>query len=872
VNVRSKLIAILIVPLLVVAFLAVSGIQERRADKSRAAHAEELVALGRAVTPLADALEREASASSDVLAIGGDAERQALAEQREATDTAIAQLQDALAAFPEDLAGPALVSALRPVRSGLGVVNTNRSTVDRAGAGATGAMRIYRQQASQLLNVVEAITHQIEDATLSRRATAWLAVSRARQAANGQHTVLAQVLRPGSGDPNALKELEALDADRRVGEGLFSSIATEDQKELWRTWVGAPTAQSAAAQRDAVMAILQASPTGAADPNAVASTAYVDALRQVEAQLGADLTARAASARAHAARDVQAYAVLATAAVLFALLTAYSVGRSITQPLRRLTKAAHQVADEQLPALVETLRTPKASGTEIELTPIERTSNDEIGEVAEAFAAIQRVTAQVAAEQGALLRKGIGDLFVNLARRNQSLLDRQIAFLDELEANETDPEDLEDLFKLDHLATRMRRNAESLLVLAGVETPRRWGRPVPVGDVIRAAISEVEDYGRIQVTGLDDVRIPGAAAADVAHLFAELLDNATQFSPPGSPVEVSGHRRSDDGDEYVVRISDNGIGMSAAQLAEANQTLAEPPLTGLALSRSLGFTVVSRLAHRYGIEVRVTATPGGGVTCVANIPAELLVADGDGSVASLEPDGVAQGPGAGPRIGPKGWTRPPDVPAAVWERITESPAASWSEPAYDPFDAPISSPAAAAPVETPEPVSAAPLDGPREHEHELAPAAATLAEALTEPVAALEEPSEPVPVVTAAGLPRRRAGASVPSGDPLLAPKVHGAPPAAHRPAAGRPPRPSFAPEHRPVATPRPNRPEPVPADGLPRRARVRGGASPLAPAASTAATASARTPEEIRSMLSAYRNGLARGRNLRTTDPSEEG
>ena len=635
------------------------------------------------------------------------------------------------------------------------------------------------------------------------------------------------------------------------------------------------------------MNILSSSPTGAADPTAVASTAYVDALRTVEAQLAEDLSHRAEQARSDAARDVQAYAVLAAAATLFALLTAYSVGRSITQPLHRLATAATQVATVQLPALVETLRTPKAS-TEIEFTPIERTSSDEIGDVAEAFAEIQRVTAQVAAEQGALLRKGIGDLFVNLARRNQSLLDRQIAYLDELEASETDPEELEHLFKLDHLATRMRRNAESLLVLAGVETPRRWGRPVPVGDVIRAAISEVEDYGRIQVTGLEDVRIPGAAAADVAHLFAELLDNATQFSPPGSEVEVSGHQSTDQGGGYVVRIGDTGIGMSAAQLAEANSTLAEPPLTGLSLSRSLGFTVVSRLAHRYGIGVTVTSTSGGGVTTIAALPANLLVSDGDGSLASFEPDGVATGPGAGPRIGPKGWSRPPDVPAAVWERITESTSGSWS-------DAPDDLVPAASPYALPEPVGAfasipeGPLGlglGPVVPAGPVGPVdvPATLAEALPPPaeVSSADADIEPVPATTTSGLPRRRPSA-VPSGDPLLAPpvgdspRIPPAPPAARPPspraAAARSTRPSFAPE-RVAPAPRSTRPDPIPTDGLPRRVAqsARSAAPTGGPAAPVGATASARTPEEIRSMLSAYRNGIARGRTTHPSDPRQEG
>ena len=213
------------------------------------------------------------------------------------------------------------------------------------------------------------------------------------------------------------------------------------------------------------------------------------------------------------------------------------------------------------------------------------------------------MTVEVAEEQGALLRKGIGDIFINLARRNQTLLDRQIEFIDQLEANEEDPDQLDNLFKLDHLATRMRRNAESLLVLAGAEPPRRRGRPVALADVVRVAIGEVEDFARISLLALDDVTVGGNVAVDLAHLLSELMENATHFSPPDTTVEIVGHR-SETG--YTLSVSDQGIGMSADQLAEANNQLARPPLVGLALSRSLGFIVIGRLSSRFGIAVKLT--------------------------------------------------------------------------------------------------------------------------------------------------------------------------------------------------------------------------------------------------------------------------
>ena len=247
---------------------------------------------------------------------------------------------------------------------------------------------------------------------------------------------------------------------------------------------------------------------------------------------------------------------------------------------------------------------------------------DEIAQLSKAFSEIQSVTVEVAEEQGTLLRRGISDIFVNLARRNQSLLDRQIDFIDQLESREENPDQLENLFRLDHLATRMRRNAESLLVLAGADPTRRRGRPVDLADVVRVAMGEIEDFSRIQLVSIDGATVAGSVAVDLAHLMSELMENATQFSPPETDVEVVGHQSGDG--SYQITLSDRGIGMSVEQLSVANETLSEPPIIGLELSRSLGFTVVSRLAHRLGVAVRLAGSTQGGVTALITIPAEMV--------------------------------------------------------------------------------------------------------------------------------------------------------------------------------------------------------------------------------------------------------
>src|SRR5690606_20975125 len=247
-------------------------------------------------------------------------------------------------------------------------------------------------------------------------------------------------------------------------------------------------------------------------------------------------------------------------AVAIALIFAFFVFRATTIPLRKLTSAAYTLSTDRLPALVDRLRNPEADTGETlatTLTPIDIDSKDEIGQLADAFNSIQQVTVEVAEEQAALLRKGIGDIFINLARRNQTLLDRQIEFIDQLESNEQDPDQLDNLVKLDHLATRMRRNAESLLVLAGAEPPRRRGRPVSLADVVRVAIGEVEDFARIQLLSLDEATVGGNVAVDLAHLLSELMENATHFSPPDTSVEIVGHRAAEG---YVLSVTDQGIG------------------------------------------------------------------------------------------------------------------------------------------------------------------------------------------------------------------------------------------------------------------------------------------------------------------------
>jgi K+-sensing histidine kinase KdpD len=254
---------------------------------------------------------------------------------------------------------------------------------------------------------------------------------------------------------------------------------------------------------------------------------------------------------------------------------------------------------------------------------------------------------RVAAEQAAL-RRSVADMFLSLGRRLQALVHRQLELLDELERTEADPQQLRSLFRLDHLATRMRRNAENLLVLSGAEPVRRWSDPVPLPRVIRAASAEIEDYNRVGIMPMADVRVVGHAVSDVVHLLAELIENAAAFSPPGTRVQVSGEPAAHG---YLLEIEDQGIGMSDEELEEANEQLATPASIDLAGAQRLGFYVVGRLAARHGVKMRLRRSWFGGVAALVLLPSELLGGSEGGEVGAagapvVEPAGPESAPRA----------------------------------------------------------------------------------------------------------------------------------------------------------------------------------------------------------------------------------
>jgi signal transduction histidine kinase len=338
-----------------------------------------------------------------------------------------------------------------------------------------------------------------------------------------------------------------------------------------------------------------------------------------------EIERRAGELNDDAARSRQLYMALALLAVAVAVLVTWLVSRSITRPLRSLTRQAKEMAERRLPeAVVDILETPLGDDVTVpSVEPVRVNTRDEVSDVADALNTVQDSALDLAVEQ-AVLRRNIADSFVNLGRRNQNLLGRQLDFITELETNETNADTLANLFRLDHLATRMRRNAESLLVLAGIEPPRQWAAPVRLTDVIRAALGEVEDYQRVTVRGVEPATVLGSAAADLAHLLAELIENALVFSPPDQTVDIRGRSRPDG---YTLAIIDSGLGMPPADVAAANRRLAGTESFTIAPSKYLGHYVAGNLAARHDINVRLDNSPGNGITATIDLPMSLLTAD-----------------------------------------------------------------------------------------------------------------------------------------------------------------------------------------------------------------------------------------------------
>ncbi|HTP17102.1 MAG TPA: nitrate- and nitrite sensing domain-containing protein [Streptosporangiaceae bacterium] len=511
----------------------------------------------------------------------------------------------------------------------------------------------YGNTISQLLSLENEVAAGSSDAALADNVRALSLISNMKEEAAQQQAILTSALHPdlmgvsqlGAGSLSVFND----QADEQAANlAAFNLAATAAQRRLYDSVLSPPSAAQAQQQMQQASSLLDSGTTSANDP-AFAVAAHdasftVSSLRSVEKQLVSSVIAPSGSLRGRAIATAIIGGIAVALVLVLALLLSTVVGRSMTRPLRKLRTGALEVAGVRLPEAVRQMSETDGEGLSLDVRPIDVDSTDEIGEVARAFDQVHREALRLAANEAAL-RGNVNAMFVNLSRRSQSLVERQIRLIDELEQGEQDSERLSSLFQMDHLATRMRRNSENLLVLAGHDVSRRWNQPVPLVDVLRAAVSEIEQFERVTPNVQPGIAVRGQAVSDVVHLTAELVENATSFSPADTPVSIVGHLLSSGG--VLLEIADQGVGMGSEELAHANWRLDNPPVVDVAVSRRMGLFVVARLAARHGIRVRLRPAGTGGLTALVWLPDEVVTQDGPGSSPGDRPfDTSGMAPGA----------------------------------------------------------------------------------------------------------------------------------------------------------------------------------------------------------------------------------
>jgi len=662
--IRTKLLASLLGPLLVLAVLALVGIRQNQAESERAARSTAFARLAAGLAPLVHELQAERSLSISYIGSRRKQWGPQLAAQRHRLDAVAAGYR--ASAQRLGAGNQVLAAKIQYGLSELSRLDEQRATIDdrpvtaddlevepgierpeeegednlaaatKQGHGPLNrpglAIEQYTDTISDLLDINGEIAPRSNDAELLKGVAASVALARAKDFADAQRSLLQNIYARGRFAGNEYAKLASLDAAEDLYTAQFETSATAAQRELFDDTVAGAEVDRVELLVDKALRSQGGQKLGV-NPQLWfdAMSAKLDRMRAVEQRLSADVIATSTAVRRDADRRALLYSLLLAAALGLALVLAMITARSLIRPMRRLEAAAQDTADQRLPNVVRRLHEGEPVDLEAESAPpIEVGSRDELGHLAEAFNSVHRVAVRVAGREAAL-RHSVGDMFLNLARRSQSLIERQLEVIEELEASGSGADVRAGLGELDHLATRMRRNAENLIILSGSEPARRWRGPIDLTEVVEASVEEVKEHTRVEVLHLDPVQLAGHAAADVMHLLAELIENAVTFSAPGTKALVAGQPLPAG---YLVEIEDQGLGMTDEQLVKVNQRLAKPPDIDFALARMLGFFVVTQLASKHGIRVQLRHSWYGGVTALVLLPRQLIV-----TPAELAPPG-----------------------------------------------------------------------------------------------------------------------------------------------------------------------------------------------------------------------------------------
>ena len=622
-SLRTKLIAALLVPTMTAVVLIGMRFHDQVQSAGRLAELSARVHTDTALAELVHVLQRERDLTVRSIANGRAGADSALTQQRRRVDDQLGAFSRTLAASRSELAAGA-ADRFNRLRDRLDDLSKLRFRVEHGVSAADRVLRSYSTLISALMSSRVQSVVTINEPGLVRLQLAGSAVSRVKDQMSTARALVAAALATGSLGPEDERLLSAAAAQVAAWRTDFRKFATPPQQRMYEDTVTGMIVN----QRDQILeSVLTRSETGQSlaglDPVRweTSSTYTINLVRKVEEALLSQMQQRtdalADQARTAALRDSGIVVGLLLLAVLLALV----IARSLLGPLRTLRSTALEVAEYRLPAAVQGLLLDPNAVRPPEVAPVPVSSNDEVGHVARAFDAVHGEAIRLAAEQ-AELRGNVNAMFVNLSRRGQELADRQLDMLDRMEAEEQDPDTLASLFELDHLATRSRRICENLLVLTGNDFARMLPGAVAASEVIGAALSEIEQYQRVELAPVPDVAVRGDVVSDVVHVISELLENATNGSAPETTVSLASSVVK--GGAWLVEITDSGPGMSHEAIESANTRLAELPGIDIEASRKMGLFVVGRLAQRNGLAVRLRHAATGGLTASVLVPAQVI--------------------------------------------------------------------------------------------------------------------------------------------------------------------------------------------------------------------------------------------------------
>ncbi|MFF8765579.1 nitrate- and nitrite sensing domain-containing protein [Nocardiopsis dassonvillei] len=639
---RSRLVALIVIPTAVA--LALGGLRVYEAAVSTVTHAhiQDRAEVGVLIVELANQLGHERSASAVYISDNADPARRSdeLRQRMEEERDASRDLQQTLTARLDDMGEvdtETASSRLSSMRSQLSTLDALRTEVDETRITVLPVVTKYRTITRSLAEFNQTMADETGDTDLRESVRTLTALSTARDQLSYETALMGHSLARNTMTGGIAEAIDSARARYESEISNFVQAASEEQRQIFDdNFTGLEVSQVSTMR----MRVMYRADRGDDLTGVTANDGPEDYREIADVALGRLQTveegiAEGIAADANTLRDEAMGRALidlfVVAGVLLAVFVLTSlVVRSLVRPLRALEDGARRVAERDLPDAINRMQEAGTVPENVKVTPIEVDTHDEIGEVARAFDDVHRVALTLASDEAAL-RSNVNAMFVNLSRRSQTLVERQLRLIDGLEQSEQDADRLSDLFQLDHLATRMRRNNENLLVLSGQDNTRKWAQPVPLVDVLRGAVSEVEQYERVNVRAPSHISVLGRPVNDVIHLVAELVENATSFSPHDTEVLVSAKTLDNGG--VQVDVTDSGIGMAPEDMAAINARLAAPPVIDVAVSRRMGLFVVSRLAHRHGVRLRLEEAHGGGTTAHVIFPPDLLITPVEGQHA-----------------------------------------------------------------------------------------------------------------------------------------------------------------------------------------------------------------------------------------------